>query len=245
MRTIDLNADLGEGGLQDATLIRLASSANIACGGHAGDERTMRAAITAALASGASIGAHPGYEDRENFGRCPMELTPVAVADLVSRQIERLARIAEECGAEIQHVKPHGALHNQADRTPAVAAAVIEGVKRVLPGCTFFAPPGGALFAAGEAAGLTIRAEGFVDRRYHQEGHLVPRSELGSMIEDAHEAVSQALLIAAEQRVKTVAGTWFPLPARTLCVHGDSPQAVELLTAVRRALEAAHFTIRA
>jgi 5-oxoprolinase (ATP-hydrolysing) subunit A len=241
MRAIDLNADLGEGGSQDAALIALASSVNIACGGHAGDEETMENAVEAALAAGVAIGAHPGYEDREHFGRRAMDLEPAAVAELVSRQVGRLAEIA----AGIHHVKPHGALYHQADRDPALAAAVAEGVRRIVPGCGFYVPPAGALAAAGEAAGLAVWAEGFVDRRYQENGMLVPRGEPGAVIGDAEEAIAQALHIACEQRVKTVAGTWFPLPARTLCVHGDSPQAVELLGAVRRALEAAGFTIRA
>lgn len=241
MRTIDLNADLGEGGSHDAELMALASSVNIACGGHAGDEETMEDAVEQALAAGVSIGAHPGYEDRQHSGRRPMDLEPAAVADLVSRQVGRLAEIA----AGIHHVKPHGALYHQADRDPALAAAVVEGVKRIVPDCVLYVPPGGALAAAGEAAGLAVWTEGFVDRRYQENGALVPRGEPGAVIEDVDEAVGQALRIACEQRVKTVAGTWIPLPARTLCVHGDSPRAVVLLDAVRRALESAGFTIRA
>jgi UPF0271 protein len=241
MRTIDLNADLGEGGSQDAALMALASSVNIACGGHAGDEETMEEAVELALEAGVAIGAHPGYEDREHFGRRPMNLDPGELADLVSRQVGRLAEIA----AGIHHVKPHGALYNQADRDPALAAAVAEGVKRIVPGCGFYVPPGGALAAAGEAAGLTVWPEGFVDRRYLENGALVPRGDPGAVIGDLDEAIAQAMQIACEQRVMTIAGIRIPLPARTLCVHGDSPRAVGLLEAARRALEAGGFTIRA
>ncbi len=241
MLTIDLNADLGEGGSQDAALLALCSSANIACGGHAGDEQTMEETVEEALEAGVAIGAHPGYEDRENFGRRPMDLNPAAVADLVSRQVGRLAEIA----AGIHHVKPHGALYHQADRDPQLAAAVAEGVKRIMPGCGFYVPPGGALAAAGEAAGLDVWPEGFVDRRYQENGTLVPRGEPGAIIGDIDEAIAQALQTASKGRVKTITGTWLPLPAKTLCVHGDSPQAVELLGAVRQALQAAGFSIRA
>ena len=241
MPTIDLNADLGEGGANDAALIALASSANIACGGHAGDEETMRAAIAACLAAGVAIGAHPGYEDREHFGRREMPMEPAAVAEMVVRQVSRLAALA---GGAIHHVKPHGALYNQADRDRSLAEAVAEGVVRSAPGCEFYVPPGGALAAAGEAAGLIVRPEGFADRRYRENGTLVPRGEPGAVIEDADEAVAQALQIACAARVETVAGAWFPLPARTLCVHGDSPQSVALLRAVRATLEAAGFTIQ-
>ena len=245
MPTIDLNADLGEGGSQDAELISLASSVNIACGGHVGDHNTMRAAIASAVAAGVAIGAHPGYEDREHFGRLALVLPATAVTDLVMRQVERLATLAARAGAEIHHVKPHGALYLQADRDPVLAAAVSEGVKSILPGCGFYVPPAGALAAAGEAAGLSVRAEGFLDRGYQENGRLVPRSEPGAVIENTEAAIAQALQIACKQRVKTVAGTWFPLPAQTLCIHGDSPQAVALLRAARAALESAGFAIRA
>lgn len=245
MRTIDLNADVGEGGSRDAVLIALASSANIACGGHAGDESTMRQAIAAALAHGVAIGAHPGYEDRENFGRLALDLPLAEVADLVSRQVERLAKLAAAAGAGVHHVKPHGALYNQADQNPALAAAVAEGVNRVLPGCRFFVPSGGALAEAGRSAGLPIRLEGFADRRYLPNGNLVPRGEPGAVIETPAEAVSQALEIASRQRVRTIAGSLIPLPADTLCIHGDGPHAVDLLKAVRSALEAAGFQILA
>lgn len=240
MPTIDLNADLGEGGSQDAALIALVSSANIACGGHAGDESTMRAAIDACLAAGVAIGAHPGYEDREHFGRRALEISPAAVTDLVVRQVARLAEMTT-----LHHVKPHGALYNQANRDPILAAAVVEGVASVVPGCQFYAPPGGALAAAAKIAGLRLRAEGFADRRYTESGDLVPRDKAGAMIEEVGEAVAQAMQIACKGRVETTAGTWFPLPAQTLCVHGDSLHAVETLRAVRQALIAAGIKLQA
>lgn len=240
MRIIDLNVDLGEGSAHDEELIALASSANIACGGHAGDESAMRAAVSACRIHGVAIGAHPGYEDRENFGRVPMILPPDQVADLVSRQIERLSAIST-----IHHVKPHGALYNQADKDPDLAAAVVRGVVRMMSGCVFYAPPAGALAAAAQAAGLIVHAEGFADRSYQENGALVPRSEAGAVIEDLGAAVAQAMEIAVKQGVETVSGTWIPLPARTLCVHGDGAEAVALLRNIRSTLEAAGFTIRA
>jgi UPF0271 protein len=245
MRSIDLNADLGEGGSHDAELTALASSANIACGGHAGDETTMRNAIEACLVHGTAIGAHPGYEDPAHFGRRPLDLAPAAVEDLVSRQVERIAEIAARAGAEVHHIKPHGALYNQADRDPGLAAAVAAGVRKILPGRGFYVPPSGALAAAGKAAGLVVRAEGFADRRYLENGWLVPRGECGAVIEDIGSAVAQALEIARDHRVRAISNTLIPLMAKTLCVHGDGLDAVELLTAVRHALEAAGFTIRA
>jgi UPF0271 protein len=243
MRTIDLNVDLGEGGAQDAALIAMASSANIACGGHAGDESTMRSAISSCLAQGVAIGAHPGYEDPEHFGRRALELQPLAIAELVSRQVGRLSEMADQAGGRVHHVKPHGALHNQADQDPEIASAVAVGVKRILPGCGFLVPPAGALAAAGKAAGLRAIGEGFVDRRYQENGSLVPRGQTGAVIEDIDAAVAQALQIACEQRVLTASGAMIPLAARSLCVHGDGAQAVLLLRAVRAALEGAGFTI--
>lgn len=245
MRTIDLNADLGEGGTHDAALIALASSANIACGGHAGDETTMRRAIEACIAHGAAIGAHPGYEDREHFGRIALNLHPAEVAESMKRQLARLMEIARQAGAEVHHVKPHGALYNHADRDPALAAAVATAVASMLPGCGFYVPPSGALAAAGDAAGLRVSGEGFADRLYQPDGSLTPRAVKGAVIDDLEEAVSQALQIAARGEVGTSSGTRIPLRAETLCVHGDGEKAVELLQAVRRALETAGFTIRA
>jgi UPF0271 protein len=243
MRTIDLNVDLGEGGFQDAALIALASSANIACGGHAGDEGTMRSAIASCLAMGVAIGAHPGYDDPEHFGRRLLELRPAEIEDLVSRQVGRLAEFADQAGGRVHHVKPHGALYNQADRDPEMASAVAEGVRRIHPGCGLYVPPGGALAAAGAAVGLRVIAEGFVDRRYQENGSLVPRSQAGAVIEDIEAAVANALQIACENRVVSVSEVMIPLAARTLCVHGDGAQAVLLLRAVRTALENEGFTI--
>lgn len=241
---MDLNADIGECGQQDEALIALVSSANIACGGHAGDESSMRAAIDACLAAGVAIGAHPGYEDPAYFGRRELDLTPEAVVDLVARQISRMAEMTARAGGSVHHVKPHGALYQQADRDPALAAAVAEGVARILPGCGFYVPPAGQLARAGVNAGLKVRTEGFIDRRYAENGQLVSRGLPDAVIDDVDTAVSQALEIALNHRVRTVAGGCLAMPAETLCVHGDSAHAVEILSAVRQALTAAGFAIR-
>lgn len=240
MRTIDLNADLGEGGLQDAAIIALVTSANIACGGHAGDEKTMRTAIDACLAAGVAIGAHPGYEDREYFGRRALEISPGAVTDLVARQVARLADMTP-----LHHVKPHGALYHQADHDPKLAAAVTQGVASVLPGGMIYAPPGGALAAAARIAGLQVCAEGFIDRRYSENGDLVPRKNADAMIEDVRMAVAQAMQIACKSQVETTAGTWLSLPGETLCIHGDSPHATETLRALHHALNTAGIQLQA
>lgn len=229
----------------DGALIDMVSSANIACGGHAGDESSMRAAIDACLATGVAIGAHPGYEDRENFGRRALNLALAEVADLVARQVSHMAEMSASAGGVVQHVKLHGALYHQADRDPALAAAVVGAVAGILPGCGFDVPPAGCLAKAGEDAGLIVRAEGFMDRRYAENGQLVSRSQPDAVIDHVGEAVTQAMQIVREGRVKTLAGSTFPLTAQTLCVHGDSPQAFEILRTVRHALIDAEFKIQA
>lgn len=231
MRQADLNADLGEGSSQDAALIALISSANIACGGHAGDPETMRQTIEYCMASGVVIGAHPGYEDRENFGRLPMEMTPQQVKLLVSRQLATFAGIAVRCGARIHHVKPHGALYHQADRDAGWADALVSAVREILGKSMIYAPPGGALAAAAESAGLHACAEGFADRRYRPDGTLVPRSDARAVIEDVPEAVDQALRLLEAGKI------------RTLCVHGDGITATAMLAVLRRAVEEAGFGI--
>lgn len=231
MRQMDLNADLGEGGGEDAALLGLVSSANIACGGHAGDDETMRRTIDLALASGVAIGAHPGYEDREHFGRRAMAFPLDRVTDLVARQVEKLTTLAGAAGAALHHVKPHGALYNQADRDALFAAAVVAGITKVSTQVMLYALPDSRLAEAGQAAGLTICQEGFADRRYLENGSLMPRNEPGAVITNVDEAVARALELAKSEKVET------------LCVHGDGPTAVAILRKLRKALEAGGLTI--
>lgn len=232
MRFIDLNADLGEGGPEDEALIGLVSSANIACGGHAGDEETMRRSIRWAKAAGVAIGAHPGYEDPEHFGRRAMVLPLETVTDLVHRQVEKLATLAAEEGTTLHHVKPHGALYHQAGRDPLLADAVVKGIKQVSPELILFAQPGTALAAEGEKAGLTVCTEGFADRRYRDDGSLMPRGEPGAVIKDVESAVAQAMEIVSSGRMET------------LCVHGDGTTATAILSALRGRLDEAGLTVR-
>ena len=221
MKTIDLNADLGEGGSEDAELLQLVTSANIACGGHAGSDKIMRRTVELAIASGVFIGAHPGYEDRQNFGRREMDLPLDKVTDLVARQVEKLASFTD---FPLHHVKPHGALYNQANRDAVLAAAVVEGVRKVSPGAMIYALPNEFLASAARAAGMTVLYEGFADRRYQADGSLVPRGEPGAVISNIDEAVAQAIRLANEGMIET------------LCVHGDGTHAVAMLRAIRAAL---------
>lgn len=243
--TIDLNADLGEGGMHDAAIIPLVSSVNIACGGHAGDAETMRRTIGLALAAGVAVGAHPGYEDRANFGRVPLAIGRTELLEMIMRQLSLFRQVCEELGAPVHHVKPHGALYNQADRDAGIANVFAEAVAEVFPGTRIYCPPAGELEAVCQAAGLEVAPEGFADRRYAEDGTLVPRSDSDAVLENPNEAVAQAIQIVSSQSVITRSGRTIPLPARTLCVHGDGPAALVLLRAVREALERTGITIAA
>jgi UPF0271 protein len=231
MRSIDLNVDVGEGGRHDEALVRLASSANIACGGHAGNEHTIRTAMAAAIAAGAKVGAHPGYEDRDHFGRRPLDLPAAEVAAMMERQLVGFARLATEAGVAVDHVKPHGALYHQADASETLARLVLAAVRDGIGACRLIAPPGGWLGRLAEEFGLIPVAEGFADRRYGADGRLVPRGEPGAVIEDPEAAACQALGLA---------GT-----VGTLCVHGDGLAALRVLAGVRSALEADGWRISA
>lgn len=243
MQRIDLNCDLGEGGAHDAELMPLISSANIACGGHAGDEATMRATIRLALQHGVAIGAHPGYEDREHMGRRPMNLSPSAVCNLISRQLRRFAQIADELGATIHHVKTHGALYNQADADPLIASAIANAIRDVLPEAIIYAPPNGCMMAAAISAGLQFRAEGFIDRRYRADGSLVPRGQPGAVIDDPAAASAQAMEMLLVRKITSVGGSAVTIEIGTLCVHSDSDSALETLRATRLALESAGLRV--
>ena len=239
MQTIDLNADLGEGGKQDKALMALTSSVNIACGGHAGDEESIRRAVELAIQSQVAIGAHPGYEDPENFGRKPMQLSTGEIRDLILRQLERMLRIHPH----LHHVKPHGALYNQSNQDEEMATALVAAIAEVQSNTILYCPPHGALAKAAAEIKLATCAEGFIDRRYQDDGNLCPRTNPRALIENVNEAVSQALLIANHEIVTTLNGATIPLKTRTLCVHGDSHDAVELLRLTRSALQDAGIQI--
>ncbi|MDB4142279.1 LamB/YcsF family protein [bacterium] len=216
--TIDLNVDLGEGGANDETLTALASSVNIACGGHAGDDETMVRAVELALLHGSAIGAHPSYDDPENFGRRALDLPLDEVTASVARQVAALAQ-----HADLHHVKPHGALYNQAQNDPDLAHAIIVGISQILPSTLIYTLPQGALAQAALNAGHRVAGEGFIDRGYQSNGQLIPRSEPGALL-DGEAAIAQARRLAQRSDIAT------------LCVHSDSPEALHLLKKVRESL---------
>ena len=241
---VDLNADLGEGAPDDAELLALVSSANIACGWHAGDARLMQATVTAALARGVAIGAHPSYPDRENFGRSEMQLAPADVrADLIY-QIGALDALVRAAGGRLHHVKPHGALYNQAARDPALADAIAAAVLDVNPALAVYGLAGGELLRAAERAGLRAVAEVFADRGYRADGSLVPRSQPGAFVEDTDAAVARTLRMVREGVVQAVTGETVPLQVQTICLHGDGPHALAFARALNQALTQAGVQLR-
>ncbi len=240
---IDLNADVGEG-FAEANLLPALTSASIACAEHAGDDETMRRTIESAQRLGLSIGAHPGFADREGFGRRITTRDPEAIADLVARQVGRLRDAAREFGASARFVKPHGALYNLASAEPGVAFAIASGAERALPGVTIVLAAGSPGLEALANAGMATVAEAFVDRAYRRDGTLVPRSASGARIDDPEIAARQAVGLALDGRIVSIDGTVLDLRPRTLCVHGDTPGSATIAHRVRAALRDAGMEIR-
>ena len=228
VRSIDLNADLGEGVTDDAGLLEVVTSANVACGFHAGDEDVMRQVCEAAAGRGVVVGAQVSYRDREGFGRRAMDVPVEVLADWVAEQVATLTRIAHAVGTDVSYVKPHGALYNRAADDEEQAAAVLEGSGE-LP---VLGLPGSALLRLAEACGRRVVPEGFPDRGYTADGRLVPRTEPGALVEGADRVAANAVALAGSGHVRTV------------CVHGDSPGAVASARAVRTALGRAGYDVR-
>jgi UPF0271 protein len=242
-RSVDLNADLGEGSPGEEELIGLVTSANIACGGHAGDAGSMRASVAAALTAGAAVGAHPGYDDPENFGRRELALSPAAVRGLILRQVGALREIARPLGAGLTHVKPHGALYNQAARDPALAVAIAAAVRELDPGLILVGLAGSELVLAGAAAGLQVAQEAFADRTYQADGSLTPRTAPQPFVAGEEAAVAQVLGMVADGTVRATDGTWLAVRADTVCLHGDDPRAAAFARRLRAALGAAGIAV--
>jgi UPF0271 protein len=232
--SIDLNADLGEGCPWDEALLDRVSSASICCGEHAGDEETSLATIRAAIARSVVVGAHPGYPDRENFGRSERTISREEVASLVALQLVRFDTLSDYfCGQYMRHVKPHGALYNQAQRDPEIARGIVEAMHR-LPTLrlALLGLPGSEAEAVARASGIRFVAEGFADRGYRDDGSLIPRGEPGALLTDPSEIADQVERLVRSGRVET------------LCIHGDSPGAVALIDIVRSTLDRLGVAVR-
>lgn len=239
MTAIDLNCDLGEGRGHDAALMPLITSANIACGAHAGDEATMRVTIELAMKHGVAIGAHPGFADRDNFGRREIALTPQAAAQLVLEQVTRLQDIAHNAGAVVRHVKLHGALYNQVSRNRALSVAVVGAIWTTEKGPILYALAGSELERVARAwPDYTVVPEVFADRTYQRDGSLTPRSLPDALITDESVAVSQVLRMVSQGKVRATDGTDVAISAGTVCLHGDGPCAVTFARRLRLELAA-------
>jgi UPF0271 protein len=239
MPRIDLNCDLGEGAGHDVELMPLITSANIACGAHAGDEATMRATVALAQKHGVAIGAHPGFADRANFGRRELPLSPDEVHELVLDQVRKLQRLGS-----VRHVKPHGALYNMAARDLAVARAVVDAIYEIDPRLILFGLAGSHLIAVAEACGLPVVSEVFADRTYQADGSLTPRPQPGALITDENSAVAQALRLVLKGKVRATDGTDVAIKADTVCLHGDGAHPVEFARKLRRELTVAGIEVK-
>jgi len=241
---VDMNCDLGEGIGNDAAVMPYISSANIACGYHAGDEQTMRQTIRLAKSYGVAIGAHPGYDDKANFGRTSMNLPEAEVEGLVRIQIERLMRLAAEEGCRVGHVKPHGALYNQAATNPELANAIAHAIAKADRRLRFVGLANSAMEDAAKAQGLTFVAEVFADRAYTDAGLLVSRQEPGAVIHDAEVCARRVTQMVTTNQVESISGKLVPIKADSICVHGDNPEAVLLVQTIHEALSKQHIAIK-
>lgn len=242
---IDLNSDLGEGAGHDHEILELVSSANISCGFHAGDPASIFATIQAALERGVSLGAHPSFPDRENFGRTGMTMPPAEVYASVAYQIGGFQALARAAGGRMNHVKAHGALYNMAARDRALADVVANAVLALDPKLILFAPNESEIDYAATELGLTTASEVFADRNYLADGSLVPRSRADAFVPDPVEAAERILRILEEGKVRAVDGTDVAISASTVCVHGDNPQAVAFVRKLRERLEMEEVMIAA
>jgi UPF0271 protein len=247
---IDLNCDMGEGfGVysigSDAQVMPFITSANIACGFHAADPATIWKTVKMAKANGVAVGAHPSYPDLVGFGRRPMEVSPEEVMADVLYQVGALAAICRREGVRLQHVKPHGALYNKAAVDSAIARAVAEAVKSVDPELYLVCLSNSEMVGAARTAGIRCVEEVFADRAYTREGKLVPRTQAGSVIHDPSLAAERVLTMVRDRVVVAIDGTPVPLTAQTICVHGDTVEAIEMIRIIRTRLEQEQVRLKA
>jgi 5-oxoprolinase (ATP-hydrolysing) subunit A len=240
--SVDLNADVGEG-MDDAQLLPYVTSANVACGIHAGDPVTMDQTVEIALSRGVRVGAHPGYPDRQNFGRVLVEMSADEIENLIVYQVAALGGFVRSRGGRMTHVKPHGALYHSGAEFPDVARAIAEGVRRVGSDLVLVGAAGSMLIGAGQEAGLPVAEEAFADRRYRADGTLVPRGRPGAVIVDPEEAAEQAVGLARDRLVVAEDSSRLSIRADTICLHGDTPGAVEIARRIHERFRTAGIRI--
>lgn len=236
MRSVDLNCDLGEGCGNDAELMHLISSANIACGYHAGDDETIKATVELAVENDVAIGAHPGYKDKENFGRTAMSLPYREIYDIVIDQILKLTFFCESSGAKLHHVKPHGALYNQAAKDRETAAAIAEAIRAVDQNLIFYGLSGSVMTDEAARVGLKTASEVFADRTYQNDGTLTPRTMPNALIRDESVSITQVMDMIKYGRVRSVDAIMVAIKAETVCIHGDGDHAVPFAKNIRSTL---------
>jgi len=234
---VDLNSDLGEGAGHDDEILSLVSSANIACGFHAGNPASIFNSISAAKEKGVAVGAHPSLDDRKNFGRTEMQLSAAEAYALVAYQVGAFHGLCAAAGMEMNHVKPHGALYNMAVRNRELSDAIAHGVLAVNARAILFAPAGTELFRAAQELGLQTAAEVFADRNYNSDGTLVSRTEPDALLHDPAAAAERVVRMLMEGKIRAVDGSDVSVKAETICLHGDKPDAVEFARTLRAHLE--------
>jgi len=234
---IDLNCDIGEGMPNDAALMPFISSANIACGFHAGDEYTMKSTVKLCKDFGVRIGAHPSFPDRANFGRTMMEMSPEEIYKMVREQIQVLHKHASALGEKIHHVKPHGALYNASAKDPAIAKAIAQAVFDEDPTALLLGLSGSYSLAAAEALGLKTAHEVFGDRTYQADGSLVPRNQAHACLDQTEEVINQVKRMVQKGEVQAISGEIIPLRIDTICLHGDGPHALAFAQVIRELLD--------
>jgi 5-oxoprolinase (ATP-hydrolysing) subunit A len=251
MLSIDINCDMGESTHlwpydieKDRKLLSYVSSINLACGYHAGDAHTMHALAAAAITAGVAIGAHPGFADRENFGRTNMSLPPEAIYDLVIYQIGALDAFLKVMHTRLHHVKPHGALYNMAAKDEVMAEAICKAIYDYDNRLLLYGLSGSKLIEAAIATGLSSCSEVFADRTYQDDGHLTPRTHAHAMIEDTQQSLQQVLQMVTRRTVTSVSGKEVPIVADTVCVHGDGEHALEFVKEIRVVLNANNVEVR-
>jgi UPF0271 protein len=237
MISVDLNCDMGEGMSHDAELMPYISSANIACGFHAGDSSIMQATVSLALKHGVAIGAHPSFPDKENFGRTNMTLSGKEIYEMTLYQIGALHAIAKANGTQLHHVKPHGALYNMAALSSEISNAIVKAIHDFDRGLILYGLASSEMIKAAQSKGLAFKQEVFADRTYQSNGTLTSRSQPNALIEEADVAVKQVMQMVKDKTVTTIIGERIPIQADTICIHGDGAHAVQFAKALHAKLK--------
>jgi UPF0271 protein len=244
MQSVDINCDMGEGLDTDGLIMPYISSANIACGYHAGDEDTITSTIDLALQHAVAVGAHPSFKDKKNFGRTEMDLSAEDLFGIISEQLYLLQSISKRCGAVLHHVKPHGALYNMAAKDEQLSATIVRAVKHLDPALVLYGLSGSHLISEASKAGLRTASEVFADRTYQDNGRLTPRSDDNALITGESTMISQVLVMIGEEQVLSTSGKKITLKTDTICIHGDGVHAVPFAKKIHQTLKEKGIAIK-